>query len=311
MTLERPTHGPDVPPQDAALLDSFGNFAAYVRATTTPNTKLVSGGSGTIRRVLAANVDRHLITVNTIRRQGENLRDGSGDYVETMPLPLPTDRSGMIGYMEFNADRLKRPDVGDISQVQRGRPGTTQDYGPITVIEHANPLWGFPAVLQNCVQQWANHGARDAMKNGGGDQRAGELRFAETHFNYLEPENWGRMMLNPGKNVPIPAGNPFAPLMALSARLLQREDRLVLYRALGLEMMKITYALRLRHFSDPRGLGMRPGPVTHESPELLTLAQAHSEHDPTAADRARNLSGEVYHSLVRTMGTLYKQQPVR
>ncbi|HRH93161.1 MAG TPA: hypothetical protein PKV72_01370 [Candidatus Peribacteria bacterium] len=294
-----------MPPQDVALLQSFGNFAGYIRAVSTPNTKLVSGGSGTIRRVLAANAEHHLITVNTIRRQGESIRDG-GDYVETMPLPLPTDRSGVLGYMEFNADVNKKPGVADISVLQRGRPAVTKDYGPLTLIEPASPLWGFAPVLQNCVQQWANHCAREMAVKAGGGQRGAELLFAETHFNYLEPENWGRAMLNPGKAVPLPAGNPFAPLMALCVRLQEREDRLVLYRALGLEMMKITYAIRLRHVADPRGMGLRPSPVTHEKPELLTLAQAHAEHDVTSSERARDLSAGVHHSLVRVLGTLYK-----
>ena len=131
-----------------------------------------------------------------------------------------------------------------------------------------------------------------------------ELAFAHLHMNHLEPENLGRSMLFPHASLAV-ARQPFAPLMTLARRLEDRADRIVLYRAVGLAVMKMCYALRMRHVVDVRGAGLTPEPVQHENVELLTLAAAHLGMDRCVTENARDLQGDVHHALVRAVKTVY------
>lgn len=296
-------------PLEQMLLGAFATYEQYQKDTTTPGTKLISE-TGTRRTVLAGDPTRLLATVNTSRERvaGQYPTITELEYNETIAIPPPTPNASLVAYIvpERSIDRV--PDMQHIalpddrhSQIPHSTP-----YGREVRLEKHSMQWGLASLVQECIRKWV---LEDVEKQAGKTIYEKEKAFALANFFVTDPENMGRILLNPGNK--LEKGSPLEMLMKLRRQLLEPERRAVLYRLVGIEMFKMLYSMRVsRTVEDPKGSGLKPAPIQHDNPDMLALARLHTSYDEAVLRQARNLTAPITHRAVESMRSLLRPPAV-
>lgn len=296
-----PADDQPVSPLEKMLLRTFERYEHYARAATTPGTKLVSGSTMTRRTVLAANPKQLIATVNTIRERtpGQQATLAELDYNEAIALPAPGAKNWLLAYIEPANEPPARPDI-DTVVLPDDRAATmprTRPYGRETVVNSQDIEWGLAPLVQESVRQWF---ALEVEQCPGKTVHERERAFALGNFFMLDPESMGRALLNPGNR--HEPQSPFHMLITLRKQLEAADRRAVLYRLVGMEALKLLYAMRMaRTVEDPRGKGLKPEPLPNDNPSLLKLARFHAAFDQETLDRGRKIGEPIFN---RTIGSI-------
>ncbi len=288
-------------PIERMLLRTFERYEDYARAATTPGTKLVSSSSMTRRTVLAADPKQLIATVNTTRERtpGQQTKLSDLDYNETIALPAPGAKNWLLAYIEPANEPPSMPDINTVvlPDDRTATSSRTQPYGKETIVDSQDIEWGLAPLVQESIRQWF---ALEVEQCPGKTAHERERAFAMGNFFMLDPESMGRALLNPGNR--HESQSPFHMLITLRKQLEASERRAVLYRLVGMEALKLLYAMRMaRTVEDPRGKGLKPEPLANDNPRLLKLARFHAAFDQEALERGRKLSEPIFS---RTIGSI-------